>query len=108
VDELEDGLGAWAAGEGDDGEDGVVPEVDSSLFGIVAEDELELLDLSPGLDDDWLWALVELSDICAIAAEPRPRIMSAPRTAAKSDFFMVHLPVRGAATEVPVRWGRRA
>jgi hypothetical protein len=88
--------------------------LDSSAFGMsaegaVADDELELLDLSAGAAGDWLWALDELSDCWAIAAEPMPRIMNEPRTTATSDFFMVHLP-EGAlgATRMPVTHGVQA
>jgi len=101
VDELEDGLGAGDA-EGDEGAEDVASDFESSGLGAVADDdELELLDLSPGMSFCWVWALDELSDVCAMAAEPSPRTMSVLRTAAKRDFFMVHLPEGVGATAVP-------
>jgi hypothetical protein len=99
VDELEDGLGAGDA-DGD--------EEESSALGAAADDdELEVLDLSPGVSFCSVWALDELPvrSTWAMAAEPSPKIMSVPRMAAKRDFVMVHLPEEVAATAVPARCG---
>jgi hypothetical protein len=94
VDELEDEPGAGDA-DGDE-DDEVASDLESSAFGAVADDdELELLDLSPGVACCWLWAVDELSEVWAMPAVPRPRIMSVPRTTTKRDFFMVHLPGNG-------------
>src|SRR5262245_2699351 len=81
----------------------------SSAFGVVADDdeELELLDLSPGAAC-WVWALDELSDCWAIPAAPSARTMSVLRTATNKHFFMVHLPEWGGATGMPATCGRRA
>jgi hypothetical protein len=111
VDELEDGLGACdadgveGAADGADEDEDVALDEESSAFGAAADDELELLDLSPGMSFCWVWALDELSAVCAMAAEPSPRIMSALRMAAKRDFFMVHLPEGIGATAMPPRCG---
>jgi len=58
VDELDDwpGIGACAEGAEDDDED-VDVDVESSALGAVADDELELLDLSQELSFCWVWAL---------------------------------------------------
>jgi len=107
VDELEDGLGAGDA-EGVEDDEDVASDFESSALGAVADDdELEVLDLSPGMSFCWVWALDELPErsTWAMAAEPSPKIMSVLRMAAKRDFFMVHLPEGMAATAVPARCG---
>ncbi|HMH51357.1 MAG TPA: hypothetical protein VK548_14065 [Candidatus Acidoferrum sp.] len=89
MDELEDGLGAGDA----EGDEAALSDLASSALGAVADDdELEVLDVSPGMSFCWVWALDELSDVCAMAAAPSPTIMSVLSMAAKRDFFMVHLP----------------
>jgi hypothetical protein len=99
VDELEDGLGAG------DAEDVALALESSGLGAVADDDELELLDVSPWVSFCWVWALDGLSDVCAIAADPNPTIMSVLRMAAKRDFFMVHLPEGVGATAVPARYG---
>jgi hypothetical protein len=99
-----------AEGEGAGAEDeDVALDLESSAFGAVADDSLELLDLSPGLAWVALWALDELSVCWAMPAPTTPRIMNVLRTPTKRDFFMVHLP-EGAerATAMPATRGNRS